>query len=168
MPKAKCLADFGDNLAVHPTPLDDLDAMINPSIPFSNIWDLKSAQGAHLGFRGKATAGCPGVWDTADAGAAAARAEFNFDNGRADDAIGKRKRNGTQRVARLSRPPYFALQPALYALLRKQVLALALTLTLALALALVLAHAPRARPLRPPLPPPPLRFEFRESDRRIQ
>lgn len=112
--------------------------------------------------------------------AAAAQAEFNFDNGRADDAIGKRKHNGTQRIARLSHPPYFALQPALYALLprprprsphlhrlqRKQVLALALTL--ALALALVLAHAPYARPLRPPLPPPPLRFEFRESDRRIQ
>ncbi|KAJ7738882.1 hypothetical protein B0H14DRAFT_3898223 [Mycena olivaceomarginata] len=50
------LADFGDNLAVHPTPFDDLDAMVNPSIPFSNVWDLKSAQGAHLGFRGKATA----------------------------------------------------------------------------------------------------------------
>ncbi|KAJ7792568.1 hypothetical protein B0H14DRAFT_3562776 [Mycena olivaceomarginata] len=55
-PKAKCLANFGDNLAVHPTPFDDLDAMIHPTIPFSNVWDLKSAQGAHLGPRGEATA----------------------------------------------------------------------------------------------------------------
>ncbi|KAJ7780350.1 hypothetical protein B0H14DRAFT_3507676 [Mycena olivaceomarginata] len=50
------LADLGDNLAGHPPPFDDLGTMIHPPIPFSNVWKLKSAQGVHLGLRGKATA----------------------------------------------------------------------------------------------------------------
>jgi hypothetical protein len=50
------LPNFGDNFAAHPPPFDDLDAVVHPPIPFSNVWDLKFAQGAHLGLRGKATA----------------------------------------------------------------------------------------------------------------
>ncbi|KAJ7849942.1 hypothetical protein B0H14DRAFT_3666393 [Mycena olivaceomarginata] len=120
------LPDFGDNLAVHTLrpgcSFDNLDAVIHPPLPFSNVWDLKSAQGVHLGLRGKAAAdgrACPGVWDTADAGGKEFERRFDaagcrsglrdkrrrsqnsiFDNGRADDATGKRKCNGTQRAAR--------------------------------------------------------------------
>jgi hypothetical protein len=49
------LPNFGDNLAVCLPPFNDLNAMVDPPIPVSNIWDLNSMQGAHLGLRRKAT-----------------------------------------------------------------------------------------------------------------